>query len=98
MRALLVLVGCLAVGQLACQSSGGGRSTVPLPAPERAGELRPEELQEGNRLYTIKCAKCHKFYNPADYDRAEWHMWMTKMSKKAHLTADEQNRLARYLD
>src|SRR3954465_3298020 len=98
MRALVFLVTSIAAIQLACQSSGGGRSTLPEPNPERAGELRPEELREGNRLYTVKCAKCHKFYNPGDYDRAEWHMWMTKMSRKAHLNADEQIRLARYLD
>src|SRR6266850_5725691 len=98
MRALVLLIACLAVVQLGCQSSAGGKSTVPLLAPERAAELPPAEIREGNRLYAVRCARCHKFYNPADYDRAEWHMWMTKMSKKSHLSPDEQSRLVRYLD
>ena len=56
-----------------------------------------EELpvwQEAARLYTAKCARCHKFYNPADYNDAEWQMWMNKMSHKARLKSDQAQLLS----
>ena len=84
----------------ACQTSSNTSPSNRLPEPDaaRAAELLPAELQQGRRLYEIKCARCHKFYNPADYDRAEWHSWMRKMSRKAHLSPDEERFLSRYLD
>ena len=47
---------------------------------------------EGKRLYTAKCAKCHRFYPPGDYSDEKWEYWMKKMKKKARLN-DEQYRL-----
>jgi cytochrome c5 len=66
--------------------------------PERAAELPTSELAEGRRLYEIKCAKCHRFYDPAEYGRSEWDLWMKKMSRKAHLSPGEEQTLTRYLD
>jgi len=64
----------------------------------RANELSTKEAGVAQKLYTAKCAKCHKFYNPADYNDAEWHTWMIKMSKKARLKPSQQDLLSRYLD
>ena len=84
---------------LGCQSTGtiAGNGSVPDPAPSRAAEFSAAELSHGRMLYANKCAKCHKFYDPAGYDNAEWKMWMRKMSRKAHLTNEEEVELARYL-
>jgi mono/diheme cytochrome c family protein len=84
---------------LGCQSTGtiAGSGSLPEPAPSRAAELSTAELSHGRMLYANKCAKCHKFYDPAGYDNAEWHMWMRKMSRKAHLSNDEELELSRYL-
>lgn len=55
------------------------------------------ENSVGHKLYVAKCAKCHKFYEPAKYSEADWEMWMTKMSKKAKLKPDQQEELTRYI-
>jgi cytochrome c5 len=83
-----------------CETSArGARSTAaPEPDPSRTAGLPAAQVQTGKRIYEAKCARCHKFYNPADYDPAEWHSWMTKMSKKARLTAEDKSAVSRYLD
>jgi mono/diheme cytochrome c family protein len=50
------------------------------------------DLQNGKKFYLSKCAKCHKLYEPKDYDKESWDLWMEKMRKKARLR-DEQYRL-----
>ena len=62
-----------------------------------AAELSPTELKDARKLYTAKCAKCHKFYDPAKYDDEQWRTWMTKMSKKAKLKPAQADLLSRYL-
>ena len=53
--------------------------------PGRVSELPVDETTAARKLYVAKCAKCHKFYDPAKYSDEEWQIWMTKMSKKAKL-------------
>ena len=60
--------------------------------------MPPAEISRAADLYVLKCARCHKFHDPADYADAEWGMWMTKMSQKARLPAEDAALLARYLD
>ena len=64
----------------------------------RAAELSEKETSEARKLYTAKCAKCHKFYDPAKYSDDEWHLWMGKMSKKAKLKEAQSDLLNRYLE
>lgn len=94
----------MAAGMLAGCATGphGSDSIVPVPAEAaiaaaRAG-MSPGEIGRAADLYPLKCAKCHKFYDPAGYNDVEWHKWMRKMSKKSHLEPDEANLLARYLN
>jgi hypothetical protein len=63
----------------------------------RAG-LSPSEVNDANRLYTAKCMRCHKSYEPAAYSQPEWNSWMIKMRKKAHLGPGQDQLLSRYLD
>ena len=85
---------------LGCQSTGtiAGSGSVPDPAPSRAAEFSAAELSHGRMLYANKCAKCHKFYDPAKYSEQEWHKWMAKMSKKSKLTPEQSEMLSRYID
>ena len=53
-------------------------------------------LEAGRKLYIAKCARCHKLYDPAKYDDAEWNDWMAKMARKAKLKADQAELVARY--
>jgi len=64
----------------------------------RAADLSGKELTDARKLYNAKCAKCHKFYDPANYSDAAWHKWMTKMSRKSKLQPEQEELLSRFLD
>ena len=102
MRIFLLITGIafLIMPHLGCQSSAFGerRQSIPSPRPERVAELAPEQLRDASKLYALKCAKCHEFYNPADYAPAEWNGWIRKMTRKARLGSAQADLLSRYFD
>ena len=51
-----------------------------------------------HKLYVSKCAKCHKFYDPATYSDADWKVWMGKMSRKAKLKPEQEQMLSQYIE
>src|SRR5881397_1567712 len=61
-------------------------------------QLSSKETQAAKRIYSAKCAKCHKFYDPNAYQQDEWAQWMQKMSKKSKLKPDQSDLLSRYID
>ena len=65
------------------------------PAPTPTSQ---DFMEAGRKLYVAKCARCHKFYDPAKYSDAKWHEWMDKMSKKAKLKPDQKDILSEYLE
>ncbi len=65
--------------------------------PAMAKDLSSNESTAGQKLYVAKCAKCHKFYDPAKYSEADWQMWMTKMSEKAKLKPQQEAELSQYI-
>ena len=74
-------------------------SVVLALALARAGaaDLSPVEKKAAKDLYEIKCAKCHKFYEPTAYSPTEWDDWMRKMSRKSKLKPAQEELLTRYL-
>jgi mono/diheme cytochrome c family protein len=62
-----------------------------------AAQSWADDLGSGKKLYTTKCARCHKFYDPNAYDDAKWNDWMGKMRMKAHLTDEQYAQLSSYL-
>jgi hypothetical protein len=76
-----------------------GSDFVPQLTAEAASAagLSAQEVTDASALYTIKCAKCHKFYKPADYSQKDWDMWMRKMSRKSKLKPAQEELLTRYL-
>jgi mono/diheme cytochrome c family protein len=66
-------------------------------SPAGAADLSAEQKRAAQAIYDIKCAKCHKFYHPADYTQADWDMWMGKMSRKAKLKPAQRELLSKYL-
>jgi hypothetical protein len=89
-------------------SAGCQTSPAPTQSPSRSGlpetdvaartaGLTDLEIATARKLYVTKCARCHKFYDPANYDDEEWHTWMVKMSKKSRLKPDQEELLSRYL-
>jgi mono/diheme cytochrome c family protein len=65
--------------------------------PAAAKDPPSTESAAGQKIYVAKCAKCHKFYDPAKYSEADWQMWMTKMSKKSKLKPAQEAALSRYV-
>ena len=101
----VVAAAALAAWAGGCASPPPGGPPSPAPAAafsqsaerlERVG-LTAEEGSRAKALYNLKCARCHKFYDPARYDDAEWGSWMAKMSRKARLKPDQDRLLSRYL-
>jgi hypothetical protein len=101
---MLALASCASAGFAGCESPPpAGHSSVKsfLPAnavPTNLHGFSSEEIKRASNLYNAKCARCHKFYDPAAYNDAEWQKWMAKMSKKSHLQPDQVELLSRYLE
>ena len=74
-------VGCVVAAVVAS-------AAPPLPSQDEAS---------ARKLYLGKCAKCHKLYNPAQYNDARWNVWMSKMSKKAKLSTEQERLLTAYI-
>ncbi len=55
-------------------------------------------LAFGKKLYLVKCAKCHKLYDPQRYDDEAWAKWMGKMKNKAHLDDENYRQITDYLN
>jgi hypothetical protein len=63
-----------------------------------ATDLTPKDEATAKKLYSLKCAKCHDSYNPANYNDADWHSWMAKMKKKSRLNSTDYDLVLRYTD
>jgi len=99
----VVLAVAAAAWVVGCQStSPGGRpaySSIPALGEDaaRVAGLSGQQVQDAVALCAAKCARCHKFYDPAHYNQAEWDKWLGKMSKKARLKPEQEELLSRYL-
>jgi cytochrome c5 len=89
-----MLTGC----ETATSVSHEGPPGTPVATASAGTPLSAEQRPNAKRLYEAKCARCHQFYNPADYSKHDWESWMTKMSRKAHLKPDQEELLGRYLE
>jgi len=72
-------------------------SVVFLGIAPKAFGAASEELAAGKKVYTGKCARCHKLYEPTKYDDKTWDVWMTKMRQKAKLNDKQYQQLTAYL-
>jgi cytochrome c5 len=92
----------IAAGVAGCQSPAPrGRTVDSVPHLDahsaEASGLSAQDVVEAGALYETKCAKCHKFYDPAQYSPGEWDTWMKKMSRKSRLKPGQEELLSRYL-
>jgi len=99
-----VSVFVVALSSAGCASSKPDSRAAPervVPSatgPASEGELSDTDRYAAARLYKFKCARCHKFYDPAAYNQTEWDVWMQKMGKKSKLKPDQFALLSRYLE
>lgn len=63
-----------------------------------AEALTADEISKARDWHELKCAKCHKLYDPLEYDSEAWSEWMRKMKKKAHLSDEQYRLISGYLD
>ena len=61
-------------------------------------ELATKDEVMARKIYVSKCAKCHKFYEPRNYNEAEWRKWMDAMSRKSKLKPEQDRILNTLLD
>ena len=54
--------------------------------------------EEAKQLYLMKCSKCHRLYDPEEYEDSHWSDWMIKMKKKAHLNDEQYDKIVRYVE
>ena len=62
-----------------------------------AARVSADDLVTGKKVYTAKCARCHKFYDPTAYDDTKWNEWMQKMKLKAKLNDAQYQQLTKYV-
>lgn len=62
-----------------------------------AADLTPAETARARKLYAVKCAKCHKFYEPKNYSAADWEKWINLMSRKSKLKPADETLLKEFL-
>jgi len=84
-------------GELASKRGSNSAPVLDADAAANAG-LSPKETQDARKLYTTKCMRCHKSYDPSGYSQPQWESWMTKMRKKARLAVEQDALLTRYLE
>ena len=70
---------------------------VALCAAER-DPLSLAEQRSARKIYVVKCAKCHRFYDPQDYEAEPWTRWFESMSRESKLKPKQRELLKRYLD
>jgi hypothetical protein len=81
-----------------CASLPYGSDPISRELATRArGRGFPEEqILTSARLFNAKCVRCHKAYDPADYSKADWEVWMEKMAKKSKLTPEQAELISKY--
>lgn len=55
------------------------------------------QFTAGKTLYTAKCGRCHKLYNPNRGNMTQWTKWINRMAPKAKLTAEEKQLVTDYV-
>jgi hypothetical protein len=100
LRKLALPVVLVATG---CATSSTSNPNVPEAHPRvvkqrvLAAGWSPTDANRASDLYALKCGRCHKFYDPSAYSAEDWDVWITKMSRKSRLTAEQEKTLFEYL-
>ena len=83
---------------------GGCAASLPPLTPNQIGWASQRwpgadasTLEADRQLYRAKCSHCHSAVAPEKKSIYEWPHWLDKMTPKAKLSADERERIWRYL-
>ncbi len=95
-RGLILVSGVTALLAASC----GPSYTAPSVTPQlvKISPAPVTELERGFAIHQAKCAKCHSFENPANYDISELtHEIMPLMARKAKLDRADELAVLAYL-
>lgn len=56
-----------------------------------------DELKEGNSIYRNQCSECHKNFEITKFSEKKWKHEIDDMSPKAKLTADQKDKLTKFI-
>ena len=62
-------------------------------AQQRIPGITMAELQNGYKIYTIKCSACHRLHDPKEYISDKWKTILDEMFIKAKISDDRQKQL-----
>jgi hypothetical protein len=77
---------------------GAGSAPLLDPAAVENSGMTPQSASAARKLYTTKCMRCHKSYDPAEYPQPQWESSMKKMRTKARLSPEQDRLLSQYLE
>jgi len=66
-------------------------------AEKRWPNTTAAEIQEGQNIYTGKCAECHMLYDVMEFGEKKWTREIEKMAPKAKLTPEEKLKLTKHI-
>jgi hypothetical protein len=93
-----IQLGALIVAVLQTSCGPGYQAPPVTPQLVKVAKAPVTELERGYVIHQAKCAKCHPFENPAEYDVDELkHEIMPEMARKSKLDTVDQKAVLAYL-
>lgn len=92
-----------------CKSTKETTNTAPAPAAYVPTESQLKmalsrwpgttaaELQDGNKIYTTQCTRCHGNFPVEQFTEKKWLHEVDEMAPKASLSSEEKTKLTKYL-
>jgi cytochrome c5 len=74
----------------------GAKSELEI-AQKRWTGTTTADLNEGKNIFDTKCTRCHGAKNIVTRSEESWNKAIDKMAPKAKLTAEEKDKLTRYI-
>ena len=56
-----------------------------------------EQYADGDKIFKMKCGRCHALKNPGKYTLQEWTKWLDKMAPKARLNDDQKAQVFNFV-
>ncbi len=68
--------------------------TKPTPVKKTA---TAEELAQGKALYAEHCIKCHRIFEPSEFNAKKWNHEVPEMAQKAKIDSQKENLILTYV-
>ncbi len=68
-----------------------------IKANKRDPDITYYDLNNGRKLYVLKCSGCHLLHKPSELTKAQWMGIIPDMQEEAKLTDEETELIRQYL-